>query len=57
MSPAPTVGMAIPQREHYCDEVQQMLYNASLWNGHRIHFDMPYTTEVEATPAWLWPAH
>ena len=50
MSPAPTVGMAIPQREHYCDEVQQMLYNASLWNGHRIHFDMPYTTEVEGYP-------
>ena len=50
MSPGPTVGMAIPQREHYCDEVQQMLYNASLWNGHRIHFDMPYATEVEGYP-------
>ena len=50
MSPAPTVGMAIPQREHYCGEGQQMLYNASLWNGHRIHFDMPYATEVEGYP-------
>ena len=50
MSPAPTVGMAIPQREYHCDEVQQMLYNASLWNGHRIHFDMPYATEVEGYP-------
>ena len=50
MSPSPTVGMAIPQREYYCDEVQQMLYNASLWNGHRIHFDMPYATEVEGYP-------
>ena len=47
MTLAPTVGMAIPQREHHCDEVQQMLYNASLWNGHRIHFDMAYATEVE----------
>ena len=47
MNPAPAVGMAIPERQHYCDEVQQMLYNASLWNGHRIHFDMPYATEVE----------
>jgi 3-methylfumaryl-CoA hydratase len=27
-----------------------MLYNASLWNGHRIHFDMPYATEVEGYP-------
>ena len=50
MSPAPAVGMAIPERQHYCDEVQQMLYNASLWNGHRIHFDMPYATEVEGYP-------
>ena len=50
MSPAPAVGMAIPERQHDCDEVQQMLYNASLWNGHRIHFDMPYATEVEGYP-------
>ena len=50
MSPAPTVGMAIPERQHHCDEVQQMLYNASLWNGHRIHFDVPYATEVEGYP-------
>ena len=47
MSPTPTIGMAVPERAHYCDEVQQMLYNASLWNGHRIHFDLPYATEVE----------
>ena len=50
MNPAPAVGMAIPERQHDCDEVQQMLYNASLWNGHRIHFDMPYATEVEGYP-------
>ena len=47
---APTVGMAIPERRHDCDEVQQMLYNASLWNGHRIHFDTPYATEIEGYP-------
>ena len=50
MSPVPAVGMAIPVRQHDCGEVQQMLYNASLWNGHRIHFDMPYATEVEGYP-------
>ena len=50
MRPAPNVGMAIPERRHDCDEVQQMLYNASLWNGHRIHFDMPYATEIEGYP-------
>ena len=50
MIPAPAVGIAIPERQHDCGEVQQMLYNASLWNGHRIHFDMPYATEVEGYP-------
>ena len=47
MTPEPSIGMALPERHHHCDVVQQMLYNASLWNGHRIHFDMPYATEVE----------
>ena len=27
-----------------------MLYNAALWNGHRIHFDEPYAREVEGYP-------
>ena len=27
-----------------------MLYNAALWNGHRIHFDEPYAKEVEGYP-------
>jgi 3-methylfumaryl-CoA hydratase len=42
--------MTLPERRHDCDVVQQMLYNASLWNGHRIHFDMPYATEIEGYP-------
>ena len=50
MNPEPAVGMALPERHHHCDVVRQMLYNASLWNGHRIHFDMPYATEVEGYP-------
>ena len=50
MTPEPSIGMALPERHHHCDVVQQMLYNASLWNGHRIHFDMPYATEVEGYP-------
>ena len=32
------------------DSVQLMLYNASLWNGHRIHFDEPYAKNVEGYP-------
>ncbi|GIS02166.1 MAG: hypothetical protein CM15mP103_07170 [Gammaproteobacteria bacterium] len=50
MSPAPTVGMAILGARALLRRGQQMLYNASLWNGHRIHFDMPYATEVEGYP-------
>lgn len=43
-------GLKLPERSHPTDNVQQMLYNAALWNGHRIHFDMPYATEVEGYP-------
>jgi 3-methylfumaryl-CoA hydratase len=43
-------GDALPERTHCCDEVQLMLYNAALWNGHRIHFDAPYAREVEGYP-------
>ena len=50
MTPEPSIGMALPERHHHCDVVQQMLYNASLWNGHRIHFDLPYATDVEGYP-------
>lgn len=44
------VGDSLPEREFDCDNVQLMLYNAVLWNGHRIHFDEPYTKDVEGYP-------
>ena len=44
------VGNTLPERELVCDNVQSMLYNAVLWNGHRIHFDEPYAREVEGYP-------
>jgi 3-methylfumaryl-CoA hydratase len=50
MTRCPEVGMAIPSREYRPDNVQLMLYNAAIWNGHRIHFDLPYATEVEGYP-------
>jgi 3-methylfumaryl-CoA hydratase len=40
-------GDALPTREFLCTNVQQFLYNAALWNAHRIHFDYPYATGVE----------
>ena len=52
---APTIGSInvgdeLPIRAHTCDEVQLFLYNAVLFNAHRIHYDLPYATEVEGYP-------
>ena len=44
------VDTNLPEREYTPDNVQLMLYNAVLWNGHRIHFDEPYAREVEGYP-------
>ena len=44
------VGDALPERSFQPDNIQSMLYNAALWNGHRIHFDEPYARDVEGYP-------
>jgi 3-methylfumaryl-CoA hydratase len=44
------VGTAVPGFTRVSDEVQQFLYNAVLYNAHRIHFDHPYATQVEGYP-------
>ena len=44
------VGEQLPDREYTPGNVQLMLYNAALWNGHRIHFDEPYAKNVEGYP-------
>ena len=43
-------GDLLPERQFKPDNVQLFLYNAALWNAHRIHFDHPYATEVEGYP-------
>ena len=43
-------GDALPEQTHKPDNVQLFFYNAALWNAHRIHFDLPYATEVEGYP-------
>lgn len=45
-----SVGEALPERQHTPDNVQLFLYNAVLFNAHRIHFDAPYAKEVEGYP-------
>ena len=44
------VGQVLPESRHETDTVGQFLYNAALWNAHRIHFDYPYATELEKYP-------
>ena len=44
------VGDSLPERSFKPDNVQSMMYNAVLWNGHRIHFDEPYAKDVEGYP-------
>jgi 3-methylfumaryl-CoA hydratase len=43
-------GDELPQATHRCDSVQLFLYDAALWNAHRIHYDHPYATTVEGYP-------
>ncbi len=43
-------GDELPKRAFRPDNVQLFLYNAVLFNAHRIHFDYPYATEVEGYP-------
>ncbi len=44
------IGDELPERNFECSNVQLMLYNAALWNGHRIHFDQSYVRDVEGYP-------
>ena len=50
-------GDRLPPREHTPDNVELMLYNAALWNGHRIHFDLPYAQEEEEAERQLCMWH
>jgi 3-methylfumaryl-CoA hydratase len=43
-------GDQLPETRHVSDTVGQFLYNAALWNAHRIHFDFPYASEIEKYP-------
>jgi len=44
------IGDALPGQQRETSVVQQFLYNAALWNAHRIHYDTPWATEVEGYP-------
>lgn len=44
------VGDTLPNREYEATNVSLFMYNAAVWNHHRIHYDEKYTTEVEHHP-------
>ena len=46
-------GDTLPGRDFKADTVQLFLYNAAIWNPHRIHYDLPYTREREGHPQLL----
>ena len=50
MTALPKPGDSLPERTYKPDNVQLFFYNAALWNAHRIHFDLPYATDVEGYP-------
>jgi 3-methylfumaryl-CoA hydratase len=43
-------GDPLPARQHTATNVSLFMYNAAVWNHHRIHYDEQYTTEVEQHP-------
>ncbi len=46
-------GEKLTGRTWRADTVQLFLYNAAIWNPHRIHYDLPYTQEAEGHPQLL----
>jgi 3-methylfumaryl-CoA hydratase len=43
-------GDPLPERAHTPTNISLFLYNAAIWNSHRIHYDQRYTTDVEKHP-------
>lgn len=44
------LGNTLPSRTYTASNVSLFLYNAAIWNPHRIHYDERYTTDVEKHP-------
>jgi len=45
-----SIGHTLPTREFAATNVSLFMYNAAVWNHHRIHYDERYTKEVEQHP-------
>lgn len=47
------IGQQLLERSFTPDTVQLFLYNAAIWNAHRIHYDLPYAQHTEDHPGLL----
>jgi hydroxyacyl-ACP dehydratase HTD2-like protein with hotdog domain len=45
-----SVGDTLPHRDYTPTNVSLFLYNAAVWNPHRIHYDETYTKDEEHHP-------
>ena len=45
------VGDQLPPRDHTATAAQLFMYNAVIWNSHRIHYDHAYAVGQEGYPA------
>ena len=50
MRDAIVVGAEVPVSERSPDPIDIFMFSASSWLIHRIHYDLPYATEVEGYP-------
>ena len=48
--PAIKVNQLLPERIHKPTNVSLFLYNAAIWNSHRIHYDETFTKKYEGHP-------
>lgn len=44
------VGDPLPSRDHTATSAQLFMYNAVIWNSHRIHYDQAYAVDQEGYP-------
>lgn len=52
--PMPEPGPSLPEGNPWDPrEINLFRFSAATFNGHRIHYDLPYTTEVEGYPALI----
>lgn len=51
------VGDSIPPLTKSPTEIQLFRFSAVTWNSHRVHFDAPYSQNIEGHPGTLVQAH